>query len=105
MFLHSCLALINKLNHLKWCYFLDQNFICDKMAEQQDTNAVRTGNDARFQSNIRAAQVQHNPLLNIRDRLFYALFCRVGLVYARSVPRQLQRTLEFLLLFEVFDKG
>lgn len=83
---------------MKWCYFVDQNsLICDRMAEQQDTNAAR-------QSNIRAAQVQqHNPLLNIRDRLFYALFCRVGLVYARSVPRQLQRTLEFLLLFEVFD--
>ena len=87
-------------------FILDQNLlICDKMAELQDTNAVRNANDARFQSNVRAAQVQqHNPLLNIRDRLFYALFCRVGLVYARSVPRQLQRTLEFLLLFEVFDK-
>lgn len=57
-------------------------------------------NEAGLQQNVRSQDQQHNPLLNMRDRLFFALFCRVSLLYSHSIPRYLQRTLEFLLLFE-----
>ena len=47
------------------------------------------------------ARFQHSPILQVRDRLFHALFYRVTLIYARSIPRPLQRILEFVMLFEV----
>lgn len=41
---------------------------------------------------------QQNPLLNVRDRLFHALFYRIAITYARIFPRPVRRLLEFLIL-------
>ena len=42
-----------------------------------------------------------SPLLNVRDRLFHALFCRIALTYARAIPRPLRRVIEFAMLLKV----
>ncbi|XP_064605886.1 membralin-like [Liolophura sinensis] len=39
-----------------------------------------------------------NPLLNVRDRLFHALFYRIALAYARAFPKSVRRILEFTIL-------
>ena len=44
---------------------------------------------------------QQNPLLNVRDRLFHALFYRIALAYARAIPRPVRRFLEFAILLKV----
>lgn len=41
-----------------------------------------------------------NPLFNVRDRLFHALFFKVALAYARTVPRSVRRFLEFVILLK-----
>ena len=46
---------------------------------------------------------QQNPLLNVRDRLFHALFYRIALTYARAFPRPIRRFLEFAMLLMVGD--
>lgn len=40
----------------------------------------------------------HNPLQNVRDRLFHAMFYRIALTYARAIPRPVRRMLEFAIL-------
>ena len=44
---------------------------------------------------------QANPLLNVRDRLFHALFYRIALTYARAFPPPIRRFLEFAILLKV----
>jgi hypothetical protein len=42
-----------------------------------------------------------NPLFNMRDRLFHALFFKAALAYARTFPRPVRRFLEFVVLLKV----
>ena len=42
-----------------------------------------------------------NPLLNVRDRLFHALFYRIALGYARAFPKSVRRFIEFAILVKV----
>lgn len=41
-----------------------------------------------------------NPLINVRDRLFHALFIKAALSYARAFPKPLRRCIEFALLLK-----
>lgn len=41
-----------------------------------------------------------NPLLNVRERLFHALFFKVAVAYARTFPRTVRRFFEFLVLMK-----
>ncbi|KAJ8306114.1 hypothetical protein KUTeg_016659 [Tegillarca granosa] len=41
-----------------------------------------------------------NPLLNVRDRLFHALFYRIALTYARAFPKPVRRIIEFAVLLK-----
>ncbi|XP_069128017.1 membralin-like [Argopecten irradians] len=41
-----------------------------------------------------------NPLVNVRDRLFHALFYRIALTYARTFPKPVRRILEFAVLLK-----
>ncbi|XP_023288985.1 membralin isoform X2 [Orussus abietinus] len=41
-----------------------------------------------------------NPLFNMRDRLFHALFIKVALAYARAFPRPVRRFIEFIVLLK-----
>ncbi|BES91285.1 Tumour-associated protein [Nesidiocoris tenuis] len=43
---------------------------------------------------------QANQLINVRDRLFYALFIKVSLAYARSFPKAARRCIEFTILLK-----
>lgn len=42
-----------------------------------------------------------NPLVNVRDRLFHALFIKAALTYARTFPRPVRRFIEFIVLLKV----
>ena len=53
-------------------------------------------------NNVRQRNMnQQNPLLNVRDRLFHALFYRIALAYARAIPKPVRRFLEFAILLKV----
>nr|XP_050850798.1 membralin isoform X4 [Vespula vulgaris] len=41
-----------------------------------------------------------NPLLNVRDRLFHAVFIKAALAYARTFPRPVRRFIEFIVLLK-----
>ncbi|KAG8232570.1 hypothetical protein J437_LFUL012946, partial [Ladona fulva] len=41
-----------------------------------------------------------NPLINVRDRLFHALFFKAAVAYARTFPRPVRRLLEFVVLLK-----
>uniref|UniRef100_A0A0A9Z3P5 Membralin n=1 Tax=Lygus hesperus TaxID=30085 RepID=A0A0A9Z3P5_LYGHE len=43
---------------------------------------------------------QANPLINVRDRLFYALFIKASLTYARTFPKAARRCIEFTILLK-----
>ena len=45
---------------------------------------------------------QQIPVMNVRERLFHALFFRVAMSYARAIPRPIRRFLEFAILLKVF---
>ena len=42
-----------------------------------------------------------NPLLNVRDRLFHALFFKIAITYARAFPPSVRRFFEFAILMKV----
>jgi hypothetical protein len=54
------------------------------------------GNNNRARNNN-----NQNPLINVRDRLFHALFFKAALAYARTFPRPVRRFLEFIVLLKV----
>ncbi|KAK2585267.1 hypothetical protein KPH14_009963 [Odynerus spinipes] len=41
-----------------------------------------------------------NPLLNVRDRIFHAIFIKAALAYARTFPRPVRRFIEFVVLLK-----
>ncbi|CAH1394302.1 unnamed protein product [Nezara viridula] len=41
-----------------------------------------------------------NPLINVRDRLFHALFIKGALSYARTFPKSVRRCIEFTILLK-----
>jgi len=45
--------------------------------------------------------VPQHPLLNVRDRLFHALFHRMATVYAHAVPTPLRTAVEYCALLMV----
>lgn len=68
---------------------------------QEPTNNIPppenvTGNNNRPPRNNNQIQ-----LINIRDRLFHALFFKVAVTYARTFPRPVRRFLEFVVLLKV----
>lgn len=52
-----------------------------------NTNRVRNNNN-------------QNPLFNVRDRLFHALFFKVAIAYAKTFPRPVRRFIEFIILLK-----
>jgi len=51
--------------------------------------------------NIARNNNNQNPLINVRDRLFHALFIKAALAYARAFPRPVRRFIEFIVLLKV----
>lgn len=52
-----------------------------------------TMNSARNNNN-------QNPLVNVRDRLFHAIFIKAALTYAKTFPRPVRRFIEFIVLLK-----
>ena len=48
-----------------------------------------------------APQAHPQRARNARDRVFYALFVRLALTYARCVPPRIRRVIEFIILIKV----
>lgn len=61
------------------------------MSENQANNA---NNRARNNN------VNPNPLINVRDRLFHALFFKMAVTYARVFPPSFRRMFEFFVLLK-----
>lgn len=53
----------------------------------------------------RNAALNQNPLINVRDRLFHALFFKMAVTYARLFPPSFRRVFEFFVLLKVRARG
>ncbi|KAF5909963.1 membralin isoform X1 [Clarias magur] len=49
---------------------------------------------------LRNPNVNQNPLINVRDRLFHALFFKMAVTYARLFPPSFRRVFEFFVLLK-----
>ncbi|XP_066503095.1 membralin isoform X2 [Hoplias malabaricus] len=49
---------------------------------------------------IRNPNLNQNPLINVRDRLFHALFFKMAVTYARLFPPSFRRIFEFFVLLK-----
>ena len=76
----------------------------DHAAPPRPAAADNIGEAAEADNNNRPERnnnVPQHPLLNVRDRLFHALFYRMATVYARAVPTPLRTAVESCALFMV----
>ncbi|NXI72106.1 MBRL protein, partial [Anseranas semipalmata] len=49
---------------------------------------------------VRNPNLNQNPLINVRDRLFHALFFKMAVTYARLFPASFRRVFEFFVLLK-----
>uniref|UniRef100_A0A3P8UGN5 Transmembrane protein 259 n=1 Tax=Cynoglossus semilaevis TaxID=244447 RepID=A0A3P8UGN5_CYNSE len=73
------------------------------MSENQviNNNAPVNNNTAAVGPNrIRNPNMNQNPLINVRDRLFHALFFKTAVTYARLFPPSFRRVFEFFFLLK-----
>ncbi|GLD68658.1 membralin isoform X1 [Lates japonicus] len=74
------------------------------MSENQanNNNNVPINNNNNMGPNrIRNPNMNQNPLINVRDRLFHALFFKMAVTYARLFPPSFRRVFEFFVLLKV----
>ncbi|XP_076293513.1 membralin isoform X2 [Lasioglossum baleicum] len=60
----------------------------------------RTLNNNNMDNNNMRNNNNLNPLVNVRDRLFHAIFVKAALTYARVFPRRVRRVIEFIVLLK-----
>ncbi|NWX26586.1 MBRL protein, partial [Notiomystis cincta] len=60
-------------------------------------NAGAAGGNNR---GVRNPNLNQNPLINVRDRLFHALFFKMAVTYARLFPPSFRRVFEFFVLLK-----
>jgi hypothetical protein len=53
----------------------------------------------------RTPNLNPNPLINVRDRLFHALFFKMAVTYSRLFPPAFRRLFEFFVLLKVTAPG
>ncbi|XP_059610028.1 membralin [Phlebotomus argentipes] len=51
-------------------------------------------------NNNRPRNNNQNSLMNVRDRLFHALFFKTALAYAQAIPKPMRRAIELLMLLK-----
>ncbi|XP_059394307.1 membralin-like isoform X1 [Carassius carassius] len=66
---------------------------------QGNVNNVPLNNNGA-PNRIRNPAMNQNPLINVRDRLFHALFFKMAVTYARLFPPSFRRIFEFLVLLK-----
>ncbi|XP_061834283.2 membralin isoform X1 [Nerophis lumbriciformis] len=71
------------------------------MSENQNNNNIPFNNNNHMGPNrIRNPNINQNPLINVRDRLFHALFFKMAVTYARLFPPSFRRVFEFFVLLK-----
>ncbi|KAM4738777.1 membralin isoform 2-T2 [Anableps anableps] len=70
------------------------------MSENQANNNVPLNNNNMGPNRIRNPNINQNPLINVRDRLFHALFFKMAVTYARLFPPSFRRVFEFFVLLK-----
>lgn len=75
------------------------------MSENQPNNnnnvPPNNNNNNMGPNRIRNPNINQNPLINVRDRLFHALFFKMAVTYARLFPPSFRRVFEFFVLLKV----
>uniref|UniRef100_A0A8C5QZL6 Transmembrane protein 259 n=1 Tax=Leptobrachium leishanense TaxID=445787 RepID=A0A8C5QZL6_9ANUR len=66
------------------------------MSENQGNIPLNNTNGNR----VRTPNLNQNPLINVRDRLFHALFFKMAVTYARLFPPSFRRIFEFFVLLK-----
>lgn len=69
------------------------------MSENQGNNNVPLNNNGAA-NRLRNANVNQNPLINVRDRFFHAIFFKMAVTYARLFPPSFRRVFEFFVLLK-----
>lgn len=76
----------------------------DNQGNVNNNNVPLNNNNNGGANRIRNPAMNQNPLINVRDRLFHALFFKMAVTYARLFPPSFRRIFEFLVLLKVnFD--
>ncbi|KAM9761809.1 membralin isoform 2-T2 [Menidia menidia] len=72
------------------------------MSENQaNNNNIPLNNNNNVGPNrVRNPNINQNPLINVRDRLFHALFFKMAVTYARLFPPSFRRVFEFFVLLK-----
>nr|XP_046246972.1 membralin isoform X2 [Scatophagus argus] len=73
------------------------------MSENQANNnnvPLNNNNNNMGPNRIRNPNMNQNPLINVRDRLFHALFFKMAVTYARLFPPSCRRVFEFFVLLK-----
>lgn len=70
------------------------------MSENQANDNIPVNNNMGA-NRIRNPNMNQNPLINVRDRLFHALFFKMAVTYARLFPPSFRRVFEFFVLLKV----
>lgn len=70
------------------------------MSENQANDNIPVNNNMG-PNRIRNPNMNQNPLINVRDRLFHALFFKMAVTYARLFPPSFRRVFEFFVLLKV----
>ncbi|XP_060797657.1 membralin isoform X2 [Neoarius graeffei] len=65
-----------------------------------NNNNVPLNNNNGAANRLRNPNVNQNPLINVRDRLFHALFFKMAVTYARLFPPSFRRVFEFFVLLK-----
>lgn len=74
------------------------------MSDNQANNnnvPLNNNNNNMGPNRIRNPNMNQNPLINVRDRLFHALFFKMAVTYARLFPPSFRRVFEFFVLLKV----
>ncbi|KAI5101873.1 membralin isoform X1 [Silurus meridionalis] len=71
----------------------------DNQGNQNNNNAPLNNNNGPG-NRLRNPNVNQNPLINVRDRLFHALFFKMAVTYARLFPPSFRRVFEFFVLLK-----
>lgn len=73
----------------------------DNQGNLNNNNVPLNNNNNGGPNRIRNPAMNQNPLINVRDRLFHALFFKMAVTYARLFPPSFRRIFEFLVLLKV----
>ncbi|KAF4083475.1 hypothetical protein AMELA_G00141640 [Ameiurus melas] len=72
----------------------------DNQGNLNNNNVPLNNNNNGAANRLRNPNINQNPLINVRDRLFHALFFKMAVTYARLFPPSFRRVFEFFVLLK-----